>query len=208
MQSILIADSHTLCREALCRYLQEADPDYDVAYATSYREMMDKIAQSEPDIVLVDADLQDLSSDQDVWMEQIPDSVKIGVILPLRHAEFRDSQDVISGLFPKSLSSKAFLRGITQILDGGTFFPPLKEHLDIMQEMNGGEGAARYDHHLTGREKEVLSYLVKGASNKDIARALDLQVVTVKLHVRGICRKLRAANRTQAALMAKEHGWA
>jgi len=57
---------------------------------------------------------------------------------------------------------------------------------------------------LTRRESEVLSYLLAGASNKDIARALDLQVVTVKLHVRGVCRKLGAKNRTQAALIAQE----
>ena len=48
--------------------------------------------------------------------------------------------------------------------------------------------------------------LVEGASNKEIARELDLQVVTVKLHVRGICRKLNAKNRTQAALRAQELG--
>ncbi len=40
-----------------------------------------------------------------------------------------------------------------------------------------------------------------------IARALDLQVVTIKLHVREICRKMRVTNRTQAALTAKENGW-
>ena len=58
---------------------------------------------------------------------------------------------------------------------------------------------------LTPRECDVLSYLVSGASNKEIANALGLQVVTIKLHVRGICRKLDAQNRTQAALIAKEH---
>jgi len=57
---------------------------------------------------------------------------------------------------------------------------------------------------LTLREKEVLACLMKGASNKEIARELGVQVVTVKLHVRGICRKLGAKNRTQAALIARE----
>lgn len=52
----------------------------------------------------------------------------------------------------------------------------------------------------------MLGYLLRGASNKEIARALDVQVVTVKLHVRGLCRKLGAANRTQAALKAQKIG--
>jgi two-component system nitrate/nitrite response regulator NarL len=59
---------------------------------------------------------------------------------------------------------------------------------------------------LTPRETEVLSFLARGAPNKEIASALGLQLVTVKLHVRGICRKLGAKNRTQAALKAKDLG--
>ena len=59
---------------------------------------------------------------------------------------------------------------------------------------------------LTPREREVLGYLAQGASNKEIANDLGLQVVTVKLHVRGICRKLDVKNRTQAALKAGEMG--
>ena len=62
------------------------------------------------------------------------------------------------------------------------------------------------DFNLTIREKEVLGYLVKGASNKDIARALGLQVVTVKLHVRKILAKLKLSSRVEAAVFAVEHG--
>lgn len=207
MQSIMIADSHNLCREALCSYIRQANPGYRVDDAGSYKEMIGKIGVSPPDLLLIDTDLHDLSPDQSAWADDIPDGVKIGVILPLRLTEFGDMDDTISGLFPKSLSCKAFVRGIGQILEGGTFFPPLREHVDNLQDIAGGAAMVRHDYHLTAREKEVLSYLVKGASNKDIARALDLQVVTVKLHVRGICRKLKASNRTQAALMAKENGW-
>ncbi len=59
---------------------------------------------------------------------------------------------------------------------------------------------------LTAREKEVLQYLKQGASNKEIANSLSIEVVTVKLHVRGICRKLNVVNRTQAALLAQKWG--
>ena len=46
---------------------------------------------------------------------------------------------------------------------------------------------------------------MQGASNKEIARELGLQEVTVKLHVRGVCRKLGAKNRTQAAMIAQKN---
>ncbi|MGB1077276.1 MAG: response regulator transcription factor [Bdellovibrionales bacterium] len=58
---------------------------------------------------------------------------------------------------------------------------------------------------LTKRELDVLSYLVCGEKNKDIAACLGVKTVTVKVHVSSICRKLDVANRTQAALYASEH---
>ncbi|MEO0390226.1 MAG: LuxR C-terminal-related transcriptional regulator, partial [Pseudomonadota bacterium] len=58
----------------------------------------------------------------------------------------------------------------------------------------------------TSRELEVLSGLCRGMANKEIARELDLQEVTIKLHVKTLCRKLDAKNRTQAAMIAKEAG--
>lgn len=59
---------------------------------------------------------------------------------------------------------------------------------------------------MSPREIEVLDGLCRGLSNKEIARELELQEVTIKLHVRTLCRKLDAKNRTQAALTAKEAG--
>lgn len=53
---------------------------------------------------------------------------------------------------------------------------------------------------LSAREKQVGRLLVQGASNKEIARALGIEVVTVKRHVGNILRKLGARNRTQAAI--------
>lgn len=80
---------------------------------------------------------------------------------------------------------------------------------DIAQELTRCKNIVGAQHQtirdfarMTRRERDVLSYLAKGLSNKDIANRLDLQVVTVKLHVRGICRKLGVSNRTQAALVA------
>ena len=57
---------------------------------------------------------------------------------------------------------------------------------------------------LTMREMQVLRGLTEGRSNKDIARELDLQEVTIKLHVKTLCRKLGARNRTQAAMIARD----
>ena len=53
---------------------------------------------------------------------------------------------------------------------------------------------------LSTREQDVGKLLMKGVSNKEIARTLGVEVVTVKRHVGNILRKLGVRNRTQAAL--------
>jgi DNA-binding NarL/FixJ family response regulator len=57
------------------------------------------------------------------------------------------------------------------------------------------------------REEQILRDLVKGLPNKIIARKLDIAETTVKVHLKSILRKIRAANRTQAAIWALENGY-
>ena len=60
---------------------------------------------------------------------------------------------------------------------------------------------------LSERERQVLRGLMSAQSNKEIARDLDLQEVTIKLHVKTLCRKLDAKNRTDAAIIARDAGF-
>jgi two-component system nitrate/nitrite response regulator NarL len=59
---------------------------------------------------------------------------------------------------------------------------------------------------LTPRELQVLKGLTEGKANKQIARDLEISEATIKLHMKTLYRKLEAANRTQAALIAREAG--
>lgn len=60
---------------------------------------------------------------------------------------------------------------------------------------------------LSTREKEIILYVMQGSPNKVIARALGIAEATVKIHMKGIFRKIGVANRTQAASYALNHGW-
>jgi DNA-binding NarL/FixJ family response regulator len=62
------------------------------------------------------------------------------------------------------------------------------------------------DHNLTARERDILSLLAEGKSNRDIASALFLSEKTVKAHLAAIFRKLGVTNRTQAAMMSRQLG--
>ncbi len=75
---------------------------------------------------------------------------------------------------------------------------------DTMLVIVDGQGAEHNKDsvHLTRREHEVLHYLRTGARNQEIADDMGLQLITVKLHVRSLCRKTGVKNRTQLALWA------
>jgi two-component system, NarL family, nitrate/nitrite response regulator NarL len=60
---------------------------------------------------------------------------------------------------------------------------------------------------LSTREREILLHVIRGSSNKVIARALGIAEATVKIHVKGIFRKIGVANRTQAAFYVFNQGW-
>ncbi|SFA78726.1 DNA-binding response regulator, NarL/FixJ family, contains REC and HTH domains [Rhizobium sp. NFR07] len=92
------------------------------------------------------------------------------------------------------------------IMNGGTYFPreallaTLSMHARMPGRHRSTDGSSP---NLTQRQTEVLERLRFGRSNKHIARELNMQEATVKVHVRQIMRKLGAANRTQAALLAQ-----
>jgi two-component system, NarL family, nitrate/nitrite response regulator NarL len=86
-----------------------------------------------------------------------------------------------------------------QIMASGEVFAPIS----LLQDEDPPEGALAT---LTRRETDVLRGICEGKSNKEIARDLELQEVTVKLHVKTLSRKLGAKNRTHAAMIARDGG--
>ena len=60
---------------------------------------------------------------------------------------------------------------------------------------------------LTDRQKEILSQIANGHSNKMIAYSLNISEQTVKVHLGEIFKKIKVFNRTQAVIKAKENGW-
>lgn len=218
---IIIADDHTLFRDALVQYIERSQLGAKVSLAKDFHECYD-ILRKDPDqdLVILDLRMPGMSG-MDGFVkiaEEFPDTP---VALMSGIAEPEDVCRALElgavGYFPKTMSGKALLQGIEQVLDGNIFVPEDQAtggtmpsyYADTEKKTNGNhkllEGLPS-GIHFTNREKDVLGYLVEGASNKEIARDLDLQVVTIKLHVRGICRKLNVNNRTQAALKARELG--
>jgi two-component system nitrate/nitrite response regulator NarL len=97
------------------------------------------------------------------------------------------------GFLPKTLPPKVLTAALQVVVSGGTYVPA-----DYAQGQ-ASAAPAKTVAGLTPRENEVLTLLATGNSNKEIGRALTLQEITVKLHVRNIFRKLGVRNRVEAA---------
>lgn len=220
---LLIADDHTLFRDALVQYIERSDPNADVTLAKDFYQAKDFLEDNpHQDLVILDLRMPGMNgmTGFSVMKETFPD---VRVALMSGIAEDKDVNEALAlgavGYFPKTMSGKALLSAIQSVVNGNVFIPEGKKtsfmpsyYADLPDtKSNSGSDLSKVanfntDVELTKREREVLSFLAEGASNKDIAHTLDLQVVTVKLHVRGLCKKLGVKNRTQAALLAKDLG--
>jgi two-component system nitrate/nitrite response regulator NarL len=106
----------------------------------------------------------------------------------------------LSGILSYDLSADALVRSLLLISSGERVFP---------HDLASGRKSATpsfedrsNDARLSPREREILSHLVGGESNKLIARHLDIAEATVKVHLKSVQRKIRVENRTQAAIWA------
>jgi DNA-binding NarL/FixJ family response regulator len=108
--------------------------------------------------------------------------------------------------FPSSLDPDILIETLRFVQKGGTSIPlnALINAPAHRKRPHGAEGRRTEMRGLTPSEQRVLELLKKGQPNKVIARELNLEETTVKVHVRRILKKLNAANRTQAALVAQQ----
>jgi two-component system nitrate/nitrite response regulator NarL len=114
-----------------------------------------------------------------------------------------DEIAALSGILTYDLSAEAFVRSLRLICSGERLFP---RELTLRPKPGPplhGTSPPRSDvDRLSPREREILSHLVEGRSNKGIARILGITEATVKVHLKSLLRKIGVDNRTQAAVWA------
>lgn len=219
---LLIADDHSLFRETLIQYIQRASENIEAVAANDFYEVDDILSHDDGfDLVILDLFMPGMQKYHGfrVIQEHYP-NVRVALMSGLAEAEHVHKAIGLGavGYFPKTMSGKHFLGAIQTVLDGQkyipqdtiteTLVPSYFTDMDIPEKARDQSGRASLKEEvwyksLTPREIEVLEQLGAGLSNKEIANALDVQEVTVKLHVRSICKKMNVKNRTQAALKAQ-----
>tara|TARA_Y100001001_G_scaffold96097_1_gene93981 strand:+ start:2313 stop:2933 length:621 start_codon:yes stop_codon:yes gene_type:complete len=201
---ILIADDHNLVREAFANVLKNME-GFTVTEASTLSETISKLEDAAPDIILLDYDMPGMNGLQG-FQKALDTAGPIPVALMSGVASVDIAEQALengaAGFVPKTLGVNAILGAINLMILGEQFAP-----VRWMRETQVHTEVTDSDIMLTGREMQLLEGLREGKSNKDIARDLHLQEVTIKLYMRSLFKKLGAKNRTHAALLGKQKGF-
>ncbi len=201
---ILIADDHPMYLEALTLQVRKAFPAAELTTAGTMEDARAAIVGHD-DLALV---LLDFRMPGMRGVESVAALAEAAGACPLvvmsGVAEPTDVAGCINagarGFLPKTLEGSVFASALGTILAGGTYLPAEYLATGTPGSSSRPPGVKKSD--FTPREYEVLVRLARGASNKEIARELGLQEVTVKLHLTRIFAKMGVRNRSQAAVMA------
>jgi DNA-binding NarL/FixJ family response regulator len=207
---VLIADDHTLFRNGL-RALLASIPDIEViGEASNGREALRLANELQPDVILMDIQMPDLNGIE-ATRQILHTSPHVGIIVLTM---FQDDDSVFAvmragarGYVLKGADQAVLLRAMRAVANGESLFSP-EIAARLMQFFASLEPASRPElfPELTDREREILSLIADGQTNAEIAEKLVISMKTVRNHVSNIFSKLQVADRTQAAIRAREVG--
>jgi DNA-binding NarL/FixJ family response regulator len=213
---LVVIDPRPLTRHSLVEMLVRGLPDHSIAAVSSCEELLNGPAKSspEPGMVLLSVGPGGVDG---AWAQNALQlltlrlaSVPVVVLSEADDAE--EASDLLAsgvrGYLPTSADPEIAFAAVRLVYAGGTYVPAHLFRRIVRHEAPRPltQGIRRVDlpavADLTPREAMVAALLRDGKPNKIIAAELNMQESTVKVHVRNIMRKLRARNRTQAALAA------
>jgi DNA-binding NarL/FixJ family response regulator/class 3 adenylate cyclase len=203
---VLLVDDHAVVRRGLRGFL-ELLKDFDVVgEAENGREGVAAADRLVPDVILMDLLMPEMGGLEAIAaIKQAHPEIEIVAVTSFIEEEKVTSalEAGASGYLLKDAEAEEVAQAIRAAYHGEVHLDPAVSRL-LAQRMRQRKDAEPIEP-LTAREKEVLSQLAKGASNKEIAYELGITERTARTHVSNILGKLALASRTQAALYAVEH---
>ena len=206
---VVIADDHPLYREGVARSLSE-DAGIQVVGqgqdAASAVELSDRLS---PDLLLLDISMPGgggIAALRQVMTRDRPPRVAMLTASEEDDDVMQALKAGAQGYILKGVGSRELVGLVKDLARGGSYVSPSLAARILNAMRTGGEArAANPLDDLSRREEDILRLVAEGKSNKEVGRLLDLQEKTVKHYMTGILQKLHVRNRTEAALMARDH---
>jgi DNA-binding NarL/FixJ family response regulator len=205
---ILLIEDNFLMRQGLTAMIG-GQPDLKIVSVFGEGEKSElKIRESNPDLILIDFNLQSKNSLQLVKAinKKFPDLKTIILdYIPAQSDIIEFVQAGISGFIMKDAVAKEFLQTIRSVAKGDKVLPSnLSGSLfsQIKKQASNKEKPNRMDVRMTKREREIIHLIAEGLSNKEIVGRLNLSLNTVKSHIHNILEKMALHTRVQIAKYA------
>ena len=207
---ILVADDHPIYRDGLARTLEEDPACRVIGQATDAREAAEKVAALHPDVVLLDLSMPEGGGMAALAaIREMENAPKVAMLTVSENDDdvLRALKAGAMGYVLKGVAGPDLVRIVKDLAAGQSYVSPSLAMRILNAMRSGADREAHPVDSLTKREEDILRLVAKGLSNKEVGRELDLQEKTVKHYMTTILQKLQVRNRTEAALMAREH-WA
>lgn len=210
---LLVVDDHTLFRRGLVALLATEGDLVVAGEAADAGEAARRARELQPDVILLDNHLPGVTGI--AALAGLKEAAPAARVLMLTVSE--DESDLSAalragaqGYVLKTIDGDMLAQAIRRTMRGESVVSPemTGKLVQALRSMYGGEPPPTSDPlaALSPREREILEHIARGASNKAIARTLDIAETTVKIHVQHILRKLGLASRVQAAVYLTGRG--
>lgn len=211
--TVVLADDHTLVRTSLANWLAGAPDIQVIALVDDAQSAVAESARSRPDVVVLDIDMPGLSSfDAARSIRGQSPGTRIIYLSAFIHDRYIEQalQTQASGYLNKGESPESLVRAIRAAKNGEVYFSP-EVQARIVVDTGGVKLATREKTRvstLTVREIEVLRYIARGMSKKEVAQVMGISLKTVDHHTANMMKKLNIHDRVELARFAIREGLA
>lgn len=202
---VMIADDYEIIRQGIKRVLDFEEDLKVIAEAEDGRDVLNQVSTLKPDVLLLDMSMpyhDGMTLLKEIKTQELP--VKVIMLTVESGAETINKaiEYGADGYVVKESTTAEIVEAIHAVHDGNKYLDKSLMHL-MFQKYSGDESNVFSE--LSQRELEILYYVSKGFSNKDVAKTLFLSEKTIKNNLTRIFKKLDVKDRVHAAILAITH---